>query len=248
VKTRFSFYHDEHLGFWAKSFPPITDSLFRIVHTLIAVTAKRYVLSRLLQKGFIRKPTHTRLVKVMPSDEDETLFSENLLGDEDDEDELVDEETEEAEKYLDPDEKLRAIIEGVVDGQTSLNRLAVTDSRIVFYPKGGGFLASFSKTSAIFLDYDQIITVQGKKGMVMGEIGVSTKDRIVRFKDMAKDDVDQIANMIQRLKGKAKTQGVVSPARDSAFDQLKKLAELRQMGAITEEEFQEKRKRLLETI
>jgi plasmid stabilization system protein ParE len=118
----------------------------------------------------------------------------------------------------------------------------------VFYPKGGGFLASFSKTSAIFLDHDQIITVQGKKGMVMGEIGVSTKDRIVRFKDMAKDDVDQIANMISRLKGKAKTQGVVSPARDSAFDQLKKLAELRQMGAITEEEFQEKRKRLLETI
>jgi plasmid stabilization system protein ParE len=65
---------------------------------------------------------------------------------------------------------------------------------------------------------------------------------------MAKDDVDSIANMIQRLKGKAKTQQVVSPARDSAFDQLKKLAELRQMGAITEEEFQEKRKRLLETI
>ena len=193
--------------------------------------------------------THTHKIgESMSSDEDETLFSENLLGDEDDEDEGVDEETEEAEKYLDPDEKLRAIIEGVVDGQTSLNRLAVTDSRIVFYPKGGGFLASFSKTSAVFLDYDQIITVQGKKGMVMGEIGVSTKDRIVRFKDMAKDDVDQIANMIQRLKGKAKTQAVASPARDTAFDQLKKLAELRQMGAITEEEFQEKRKRLLETI
>jgi len=181
------------------------------------------------------------------SDEDETLFSESLLQG-DDEDELADEESEEAEKYLDPDEKLRAIIEGVVDGQTSLNRLAVTDTRIVFYPKGGGFLASFSKTSAISLDYDQIVTVQGKKGMVMGEIGVSTKDRIVRFKDMAKDDVDQIANMILRLKSKAKTQQVVSPARDSAFDQLKKLAELRQMGAITEEEFQEKRKRLLETI
>ena len=184
----------------------------------------------------------------MPSDEDETLFSENLLGGEDEEEELAEEETEEAEKYLDPDEKLRAIIEGVVDGQTSLNRLAVTDTRIVFYPKGGGLLASFSKTSAIVFDYDQIVTVQGKKGMVMGEIGVSTKDRIVRFRDMAKDDVDSISNLIQRLKSKAKTQGVASPARDSAFDQLKKLAELRQMGAITEEEFQEKRKRLLETI
>jgi plasmid stabilization system protein ParE len=184
----------------------------------------------------------------MTGDEDETLFSENLLGSEDEEDELVEEETEEAEKYVDPDEKLRAIIEGVVDGQTSLNRLAVTDSRIVFYPKGGGFLSSFTKTSAIFLDYDQIVTVQGKKGLALGEIGVSTKDRIIRFKDMAKDDVDQIANMIQRLKNKAKAKGVISPARDSAFDQLKKLAELRQMGAITEEEYQEKRKKLMEQI
>jgi hypothetical protein len=67
----------------------------------------------------------------------------------------------------------------------------VTDSRVVFYPKGGGFLGLFSKTSAISLDYDQIIIVQGKKGMVMGEIGISTRDRIVRFKDMAKDDVPE---------------------------------------------------------
>lgn len=183
----------------------------------------------------------------MSSDEDEILFSESLLEG-DDGDELADEETEEAEKYLDPDERLRAVIAGVVDGSSSLNRLAVTESRIIFYPKSSGFLSSFSKTNAIILEYDQIITVQGKKGVMLGEIGVSTKDRIVRFKDMAKDDVDQIANMISRLKSKAKTQQVVSPARDSAFDQLKKLAELRQMGAITEEEFQEKRKKLLETI
>lgn len=198
------------------------------------------------ERFYSKTPKH-KIGERVSSDEDETLFSESLLQG-DDEDELADEESEEAEKYLDPDEKVRAIIEGVVDGQTSLNRLAVTDTRIVFYPKGGGFLASFSKTSAISLDYDQIATVQGKKGIVMGEIGVSTKDRIVRFKDMAKDDVDHIANMILRLKSKAKAQQVVSPARDSAFDQLKKLAELRQMGAITEEEFQEKRKRLLETI
>jgi hypothetical protein len=179
--------------------------------------------------------------------DDEVLFSESLLGG-DDEDECAEEETEEAEKYLDPDEKLRAVIEGVVDGQISLNRLAVTEGRIIFYAKGGGILSAFSKTSAIFLDHDQITTVQGKKGLVLGEILFSTKDRILRFKDMAKDDVDQIANLVSRLKGKAKTQSVMSPSRGSALEQLKQLAELRQMGAITEEEFQEKRKKLLDTI
>lgn len=198
------------------------------------------------ERFYLKTPKH-EIGEKISNNEDETLFSEHLIEG-DDEDELADEETEEAEKYVDPDEKLCAIIEGIVDGQTSLNRLAITDTRIVFYPKGGGFLASFSKTSAIFLDYDQIVTVQGKKGMVMGEIGVSTKDRIVRFKDMAKDDVDSISNLISRLKSKAKTQQVASPARDSAFDQLKKLAELRQMGAMTEEEYQEKRKKLMEMI
>jgi len=180
------------------------------------------------------------------SDENETLFSENLL--EGDEEELAEDESEEARKYIDPDERLLAVIEGVVDGRTSLNRLAVTDCRIIFYPRGGGFLASFTKTSAISLDYDKIITVEGKKGMLLGEIGIATKENVFRFKDMAKDDVDQIANMIVRRKEKAKAQRVISPSRESALEQLKKLAELRAMGAITEEEFQEKRKKLMEII
>jgi hypothetical protein len=181
--------------------------------------------------------------------DDETIFSGSLIeGDEEEREELAEEESDEARKYVDPEERLLAVIEGVVDGRTSLNRLAVTDNRIVFYPKGGGFLASFSKTNAISLDYDKMITVEGKKGMLMGELDFSTKENIFRFKDMAKDDVDQIANMILRRKDKAKTQQVMSPSRESAMKQLKDLAELRQVGAITEEEFQEKRKKLMENI
>jgi hypothetical protein len=200
------------------------------------------------QKGFIRKTDTRKIGEELSRDEDQTIFSDSLLGIEGKEDELAIEETEGAEKYVDPNERLRAIIQGVVDGQSSLNRLAVTDSRIVFYPKGGGFPASFRKTNAISLFYDQMVTVQGRKGIALGEIEVSTNDRIIRFKDMAKDDVDQIANMIQRLKSKATAQGVASPITSGTFDQLKKLAELKQTGAITEEEYQEKRKKLMDTI
>jgi len=176
--------------------------------------------------------------------DDEVLFSESLLEDE----EQADEEAEEAEMYLDPDEKLLAIIEGNVDGESSLNRLALTDRRIIFYPRSKGLLAAFRKTSILSFGYGQVSTVQGRKGTLMGEINLSTKDRIVRFKNMAKDDVDQIAGMISRYKESAKTQEILAPSRESALDQLKKLAELRQLGAISEAEFQEKRKRLLEAI
>ena len=180
----------------------------------------------------------------MSYDEDEILFSETLLEDE----EQAEEEEEEARSYLEPDERLIAIIEGSVDGQKALNRLAVTDARIIFYPARRGFLSAFKKASAISIDYDQIVTVQGKKGVLLGEINVSTKDSIIRFKDMAKDDVDQIASLISRLRKKATSQAVTSLTREKAIEQLKKLAELREMGAITEEEFQEKRKKLLENI
>lgn len=180
----------------------------------------------------------------MSDDEDEVLFSDSLSEDE----EQADEEEEEAEKYLDPDEKLLAIIEGIIDGQSSLNRLVVTDKRIMFYPRGKGFLAAFQKTNAISLNYNQIVTVEGKKGVLLGEINVSTTERIIRFKNMTKDDVDYIANLIPRMKHKTKTEEILSPSRESALEQLKKLAELRAMGAITEVEFQEKRKKLLEMI
>jgi len=176
--------------------------------------------------------------------EDEVLFSGSLLEDE----EQADEEAEEAETHLDPDEKLLAIIEGTVDGESSMNRLTLTDKRIIFYPRSKGLLSAFRKTSAISLNYGQIETVQGRKGTLLGEINLSTKDRIVRFKNMAKDDVDQIAGMISRYKDRAETQEILAPSRESALDQLKKLAELRQLGAISEAEFQEKRKKLLEAI
>lgn len=126
--------------------------------------------------------------------------------------------------------------------------MALTDKRIVFYPRGKGLIAIFKKTNAKSFNYDQIISVQGKKGWLMGEISLATKERIIRFKNMLKDDVDQIATMISRRKDIAKTEAILAPTRESALDQLKKLAELRQMGAITEAEFQEKRKKLLEAI
>jgi len=176
--------------------------------------------------------------------DDEVLFSESLLEDE----EQTDEEAEIAQTYIDPDEKLLAVIEGNVDGESSLNRLALTDRRVVFYPRSEGFLSAFKKTSAASFAYSQIETVQGRKGTLLGEINLSAKDRIIRFKNMAKDDVDQIAGMISRYKEKAKTQEILAPSRESALDQLKKLAELRQLGAISEAEFQEKRKKLLEAI
>ncbi|WXG44222.1 MAG: SHOCT domain-containing protein [Promethearchaeati archaeon SRVP18_Atabeyarchaeia-1] len=98
------------------------------------------------------------------------------------------------------------------------------------------------------MNYDQIITAEGKKRGLLGELGVSTRTNIYRFKDMANDDVDQIANVTVRRKDKVKGQQAMSPSRTSAFDELKKLAELRTMGAITEEQFQEKKSKLMERI
>nr|MDO8135565.1 SHOCT domain-containing protein [Candidatus Njordarchaeum guaymaensis] len=47
--------------------------------------------------------------------------------------------------------------------------------------------------------------------------------------------------IVIRRKDRARSQQAISPSRTSAFKELKKLAELRTMGAITEEEFQLKK-------
>ena len=126
--------------------------------------------------------------------DDETIISEPLLEG----NEQTRREMEEARTYINSGEKLLAIINGNVEGRTSLNRLALTERRIVFYPGAEGLLGSFVRENARSYDYGQIETIQGTKGTLLGEITLSAKNRIVRFRNMTKDDVDLVAGMISR--------------------------------------------------
>ncbi len=139
--------------------------------------------------------------------DNEIVFSESLLRDEEQVGGTTGEEVAEAKKYCTPDEKLLAIIDGSVDGESSFNRLALSDRRIIFYQRTRteGFLTVYQKKNAISLDYGRVDSVQGRKGIMLGEVSLSTKERIIRFKNVDKRDVDRIAGMISRMRDRVAT-------------------------------------------
>jgi hypothetical protein len=110
----------------------------------------------------------------------------------------VAEEISLCKKYFLPNEKLLAIIMGDVDGKPELNRLALTDNRIIFYSRD-------NSQSAILFDYEQIDTVRGKKGKVLthlGEINLYMKGQPVRFRNMLEEYVDHILDIIHKMRQK----------------------------------------------
>jgi hypothetical protein len=103
--------------------------------------------------------------------------------------------------YLDPHERLLAIIAGDVDGRVELNRLALTDRRVILY-------SQVRLQRAISFGYEEIVTVKGKKGMFLthlGEINLLGKSGSVRFKNMGEQYLEQITKMISRMRRESTT-------------------------------------------
>lgn len=151
-------------------------------------------------------------------------------------------DVKELDKFLAPNEKLQAIFSGTVAGRMSSIKaqwLVVTDRRIIFYGRAfiGGGSDSFT--------YNEISSVQGQKGVLLGSIQLNIKGKTEIFENMQKPETDFAVNIIRQNIEKSKdfTESTVDP-----LEQLKKLKELLDIGAISEEEYQEKKQILLRKI
>ena len=106
----------------------------------------------------------------------------------------VEEEFAHCQKYLDPNENIVALITGTVEGTPTLNRLVLTNKRILFYPKT-------TLQNTISIDYLEVTQIKGKRNTFrthLGEINVSAKGKDVRFKNVGIEYVNQITDLISR--------------------------------------------------
>jgi ribosomal protein L31E len=120
--------------------------------------------------------------------------------------------------------------------------LLVTDRRVVFW--GRGMMSS--ATDAFY--YDDIFSVEGSQQLLVGEIVLNVRGAKERFTSMVKKDAPVAAKMIREQVDKhrqTKNQPIVPIVTESIPDQIKKLAELRNAGILTEVEFQKKKAELL---
>lgn len=111
-----------------------------------------------------------------------------------DEEGKEEEETAECRKLLMADEKLLELV--AARGQPGLNRLAVTDKRLVIYSQG-------NIQSAVSYDYRQIDVKKGQRNVVLrhlGEIIVSAKDNTISLKDVGIEYVDQVVALVSKMK------------------------------------------------
>ena len=129
---------------------------------------------------------------------------------------------------------------GYYDGNTWL--ICVTDRRLLFVDKG---MIMGMKSTEIPLASIGSVNYQTK--LMGGNITVSAAGGEKHIGKMKKKDVKDIASLIseaiENIKGGPPVVGAVQQI--SKMDELKKLAELKEAGILTEEEFNEQKAKLL---
>jgi len=159
------------------------------------------------------------------------------------------------ERLFSSDEKLFCVIKGVAykiekrrgrDHQVRRSGLfLITNKRAMFYAS-----LLFGRYDQIVYPYDQITSVNCHKGLVGDRLELQVGSDNVVIHAIPKGDGDIAAQNLRDLIATMKTQpltAVAAPQGDIA-EQIEKLAKLKEKGLITEEEFERKKKELLERL
>lgn len=167
-------------------------------------------------------------------DQLESLNSEMRLG--------VGKELKHLHEVINDGEKILGHTRGFFDGNTWL--IVVTDRRLLFLDKG---MVSGMKSTEIPLD--SVGSVNYETKMLGGNITVTASGTEKHIGKMKKNDVKNIANLISeasaQMKRKMRAPAAEASAPTSQMDELKKLAELKESGILTEVEFNVQKAKLL---
>jgi Bacterial PH domain/Short C-terminal domain len=153
----------------------------------------------------------------------------------------IDKLVKEASQYLEPNEPIVASVLGAYEtkimGKDTLRNgvFLATDRRILFYGK-----KMFGYDLEVF-PYANISSFEISKGVLGRSISFFASGNKVKMKWINHGEVDKFIEYVRENVGKK------SEAKSStnAADEIKKLAELKDAGILTEEEFEAKKKQLL---
>lgn len=157
-------------------------------------------------------------------------------------------------RVLWPKEEILAVFTGATGKRVSLRNdwLVVTDRRVAYYRRG---LIGSSIDSFPYEDIDSVGRFgyakrekfgHGKRRTLMGSIELNVSGKTSSFLGMERDEVRQAAQLIRQKIAGAKTKSSV--AAIGPLNLIRKLAELRDAGAITKKEFDAKKKELLARV
>ncbi|HOV79342.1 MAG TPA: PH domain-containing protein [Bacillota bacterium] len=151
-------------------------------------------------------------------------------------------EIKELPSILWEDELPEKIVQGFYNNGMGI--LVATNKRLIFIDKG-----IFSLKVEDF-PYDKISSIQYSTGMLSGEIDIFTSGNKAEIKSIVKDQVRPFCEYVRARITKtaphaSMPQAQSTTSQDNTIDQLERLAKLKQQGILTEEEFQEQKRKIL---
>lgn len=147
-------------------------------------------------------------------------------------------------EYLNQGETVLAMTGGTVDARSGL--LIATNRRALFVSEG------VINHSFEDFPYDRITTVTNTKGLALGKILIQASGAARTVTNVAKAEAEAVAEVIRERVESVTRERYTAPASPSVASapvglaaELRELAELKNMGVLTEEEFATQKARLL---
>jgi hypothetical protein len=137
-------------------------------------------------------------------------------------------------------EQVLAFTSGLMDANTWL--IALTDRRIIFLDKG--MIYGLKKMA---IDLDKVNAVSGSTGLIFGKISIADggQERVITnvWKKTVKNFTNKVHDVIDARK--QSNSQVLPQSESDPYEKLEKLASLKEKGIVSEEEFEQEKKRIL---
>lgn len=130
-----------------------------------------------------------------------------------------------------------------MDGNTWL--ITLTNKRVIFLDKGMLF-----GVKQIDVNLQNIVSVGGKTGLLLGEITISTSGQNYTIKNVMKASVIPFTNLVNETRNKTAQSSQDTPQsptanQDDVIAKIERLAKLKADGVLTDDEFQQQKQRVL---
>jgi hypothetical protein len=152
-------------------------------------------------------------------------------------------EINELPAILAPTEYVDNLAQGIYNSGQGI--LVSTNRRLLFVDKGMLYGLKVED-----FPLDKITSIQYETGLLFGEIKIHTSGNIAKIDHVEKASARSFAEFVRNKLSQPKETVVVSKvvSEQTVLDQLERLAKFKESGILSEEEFQEQKKKLLEKL
>lgn len=151
-------------------------------------------------------------------------------------------EINELPNILAPTEKVNNIAQGTFNNGQGI--LVCTNRRLIFVDKGMIYGLKVED-----FPLDKISSIQYETGLLLGSIKIHTSNNVTKIDNVEKTSARNFAEFVRDKLSQSKddtTETIIS--KPDILDQLEKLGKLKENGILTEDEFTEQKKKLLEKL